>query len=226
MARDGFAVSINFATDESGAESVVQGIRSAGGLAWTARGDVREAESSQRVIDEVRSRYGRLDVLVNNAGRPLRLIAAEQCAWSDLQENLDIYLKAAFVCSLAAWPHFKAQGGGAIINIGSIAADSRPPARFMPYSIAKEAVWALTKSLAAEWGPSGVRVNMVSPGMTETALIGEITPRARMLAKAETPSRRLAVPEDVAAAVSYLASPGASQVTGENIRVCGGAVML
>lgn len=226
LARDHHAIAVNYASDRAGAEAVVGAIIQAGGRAVALAGDVRDPAAVERLVEETIRQLGGLSVLVNNAGTALRLKAAAQLGWDDMQANLDLYLRAPFLAAKAVLPHFQAQGGGSIVNLGSIAADSRPPAKFAAYAVAKEALWALTKNLAGEWGAHGIRVNLVSPGMTETALIGDIPAKARLLTKMDTPLRRLATPDDVANAVAFLAGDGAGHISGENLRVCGGAVML
>jgi 3-oxoacyl-[acyl-carrier protein] reductase len=114
---------------------------------------------------------------------------------------------------------------GRIVNIGSIYAWNSPPANLTGYVIAKAALKAFTKSLAVELGPKGVRVNMVSPGMTETDLISDVPERLRKVQAMQTPLRRLATPDDVARAVAFLCSDAADFITGADIPVCGGVTL-
>src|SRR5206468_11500179 len=112
--------------------------------------------------------------------------------------------------------------GGSIVFLGSIVADGTPPAQQLGYTVAKAGLSALARSLAVELGPKGIRVNVVSPGMTRTSMIETLPEKARMLAKAQAPLRQLADPLDIAQSVVFLLSPAASHITGETIRVCGG----
>lgn len=117
------------------------------------------------------------------------------------------------------------QKGGVLIFVGSIAADGVPPLHQVDYVIAKSALSAMARSLAVEYGPKSIRVNVVSPGMTLTERTSHLPEKARLLTKATTPLRRLAEPEDVANTISFLLSPAAEYITGETIRVAGGSVM-
>jgi 3-oxoacyl-[acyl-carrier protein] reductase len=115
---------------------------------------------------------------------------------------------------------------GRIINITTQYIDETPPVELLAYVTAKTALSGFTKSLAVEYAPFGITVNMISPGMTDTELIADIPEKSRLMTAAKTPLRRLAKPNDIAGAVCYLASEGASFITGETIRINGGQAML
>jgi 3-oxoacyl-[acyl-carrier protein] reductase len=117
------------------------------------------------------------------------------------------------------------QKSGRIVNIGSILTWSVPPAQWSAFVVAKTALKALTRSLAAELGPSGVRVNMISPGTTETESTAAIPERLRKLQAMQTPLRRLATPEDIAQTALFLCGEASQFITGADIPVCGGAGM-
>lgn len=110
--------------------------------------------------------------------------------------------------------------------VGSVVADGVPPVQQAGYAMAKSALTTLARSLAAEYGPKQIRVNVVAPGMTHTDMIAEFPERAKELTRMQTPLRRLGKPEDVAHAVAFLLSADASHITGETMRVCGGSVMV
>ena len=120
----------------------------------------------------------------------------------------------------------KAQGYGRIVAITSQVLDGAPTPKWTAYTVGKAALAAFARSLAVELGPAGITVNCVSPGMTETALIGDIPEKMRLVLARQVPLRRLATPEDVAAAVGFLVSPEADYITGETIRVNGGQITL
>jgi 3-oxoacyl-[acyl-carrier protein] reductase len=118
-----------------------------------------------------------------------------------------------------------ASGSGAFVFLSSIFADGVPPSQQTVYVTVKAGLAAMARSLAVEYGPKGIRVNVVSPGMTQTEMISNIPDKVKMLAKMNTPLRRLADSDDIAATIDFLLSPAARHITGENIRVCGGIVM-
>jgi 3-oxoacyl-[acyl-carrier protein] reductase len=117
------------------------------------------------------------------------------------------------------------RNSGCIVNIGSIVTRNVPPVNLTGYALAKSALKSFTRSLAAELGPKGIRVNMVSPGITETDLIADVPERLRKVQAMQTPLRRLARPEDVARAVLFLCSEAGDYMTGADIPVCGGFSM-
>jgi NAD(P)-dependent dehydrogenase (short-subunit alcohol dehydrogenase family) len=185
--------------------------------------DVREAEQASALIDRTIAEFGRLDILVNNAGRgshaPLRKMAAE--VWDN---DVSLNLNAAFYCAQAAYPHLSANGNGAIINISSLAG-VHGTMGVGAYSAAKAGLQQFTRVAAAEFGPKGVRVNCVAPGMiaTEIAQRGWAKTGFDAMAACQSfPLRRPGKPEEVAQAVLFLVSDAASYITGETLTVGGG----
>lgn len=185
--------------------------------------DVRKPEDAQRLIEQTMAALGRLDVLINNAGKgyhaPLRSMSAE--VWNN---DVALNLSAAFYCAQAALPHLAANGSGAIVNISSLAGVNGTVG-VGAYSAAKAGLQMYTRVAAAEWGPRGVRVNGVAPGMiaTERALAGWAKTGFDASKACEAfPLRRPGRPEEIAQAVVFLASEAASYITGETLVVAGG----
>ncbi len=185
--------------------------------------DVRSADEARALIEAAIAEYGRLDILINNAGRgtqaPLRIMTAEQ--WDN---DVALNLNAAFYCSQAAYPHLKAHGNGAIVNISSLAGVNGTMG-VGAYSAAKAGLQQFTRVAAAEFGPKGVRVNCVAPGMIATELARKGWAKTgfdAMGACAAFPLRRPGEPEEVARAVVFMASDAASYITGETLTVGGG----
>ncbi|GAA5201362.1 glucose 1-dehydrogenase [Rugosimonospora acidiphila] len=187
--------------------------------------DVRDVSSVARMVDAVRDRFGGIDILVNSAGGsfgdsfergPVLDLRPE-----DLIEGYRLNVVGTFICTKAVVPEMRARGGGSVVNIGSMAAYSA--ARGMAsYGATKAALNSLTRSMARELAPD-IRLNVVAPGHIDTPRTNgrrDEAKRARQLA--ETPMGRYGTPDDVAGAVLYLASPAASWVTGEVIRIAGG----
>ncbi|MGO8673075.1 MAG: SDR family oxidoreductase [Capsulimonadaceae bacterium] len=226
LALQGLKVAVNYANSIHEAQSVVREIEDAGGLAACFCADVGDTEQIQNLVNNVASTFGPVDVLVNNAWPRHVLRPFAETEWSEFERQWNMGVRAAFLCSHSVLPSMIERGIGRIINIGSIAADATPPINQSAYVVAKSALAALTRSMAAELGPKGITVNLVAPGMTDTTFIGDMPQKARMLAQAQTPLRRLARPEDIADVIAFLAGPGGSYVTGETVRVCGGSMML
>lgn len=185
--------------------------------------DVRDPVQAQSRIAEVADKLGRIDILVNNAGgarqQPLRHTTPE--AW---REAFELNVHSAFYWSTAALSHLIASGRGAIVNISSLAG-LHGTTGAGAYSAAKAALQMLTQVASAEWGPKGVRVNAVAPGMTATARVLAAWERSgydAIAACRDFPLRRPGAPEEVAEAVAFLASDAAAYITGEILAVGGG----
>lgn len=222
LAAEGAAVVVNYASDKAGAEKVVAEIAGREGKALAVQADVSKQADVRRLFGEAKKVFGRVDVLVNNAGvyefAPIEEVTAEHF---HKQFNLNV-LGLLFATQEAA-RHF-GPDGGSIVNVSSVVAGSPVPTGSV-YSATKAAVDAITRSLGRELGPRKIRVNAVNPGMVETegfrsAGIGESDFRRQV--EAQTPLGRIGRPEDIAPAVAYLASDEASWVTGETLYLSGG----
>jgi 3-oxoacyl-[acyl-carrier protein] reductase len=142
-----------------------------------------------------------------------------------LIRQFDIQVRGAFLCAKRALPAMVKAQAGSLVFVGSIFAEGTPPPQQAAYVVAKAGLAALARSLAVEYGPKGVRVNVVAPGMTQTDMLAHIPEKTKMLTRMNTPLRRLAEPSDVAEVISFLVGVGSRHVSGETIRVCGGLVM-
>jgi 3-oxoacyl-[acyl-carrier protein] reductase len=225
LAASGFAVIVNYSQSQEQAEEVVRSITAGEGRAMAFKADVTDSAAVQRMVNSARESYRHVAGVVNNAISRITIVDFEKCSWSDIQEALDVQIKGAFLICQAVLPDFLRTGHGVIVNIGSINSDNVPPTRMLPYNLAKASLVSFSKSLAVELGPKGILVNCVSPGMTQTDLIADMPEKSKMLAKMQTPNKRLGLPEDVAGVVGFLFSEKARHLAGQNIRVCGGAVM-
>jgi 2-deoxy-D-gluconate 3-dehydrogenase len=206
-------------------EETIARIRSAGGSAEVTALDVRDLGSITRCVDDVARRAGRLDILVNNAGVNVRKPALDVTE-ADWDTVLDVNLKGAFFMAQAAGRQMTTQdpSGGAIINISSIMGLGGYWDR-VAYCSSKAALINMGRVLALEWGPLGVRVNAVCPNFVITPLTEPLfaaNPDFTEDVMRRTPTGRLPTPEEVSAAVVYLASPGAASVTGQALAVDGG----
>ncbi|AYD03656.1 3-oxoacyl-ACP reductase FabG [Neorhizobium sp. NCHU2750] len=223
LAARGAVIAVAARSDRSAAETVVREIEAAGSTAAVFLGDVSKEDDADRLVDEVGSTLGRLDILVNNAA-VRRETPIEELAFSDWREVMGIALDGAFLMSKAAIPPLKKSGQGTIINIGGLTAYLGALHRAHVIA-AKAGLDGLTKALAHELGPYGITVNLVSPGMIDTNRqhAGASNPTHHQTTR--TLVGRRGTPEEVAAAVAYLASPQARFTTGQTLHVNGGAFL-
>ena len=185
--------------------------------------DLCDPEAVANAFTGVKERFGSLDILANNAGVSSRTSLYDYTL-EEFSKILDINLKAVFVCSQAAARIMKAQGGGVIINTGSIVGEYGQPAG-CGYPATKFAVNGLTKSLARELAKDQIRVNAVAPGITRTDMVAALPPEMVERISAGIPLGRTGEPLDIANAYLFLASDLASYVTGVTLRVDGGAMV-
>lgn len=225
LAADGFRVVVGYRADAERAGRTVEAIREGGGEATAVRADVGDPEAAAGLIETARQQMGGVGVLVNNASGRIGARPFDELRWDDVQAQLDVQVRGALTCSQAAAALMREHGGGRIVNITSQVLELAPAPGWTAYAIAKAGLATLSRHLAEELGPDGITVNCVSPGLTETRLVGDLPEKQRLIAARQTPLRRLALPEDVAGAVAYLASPSADFVTGQTLRVNGGRTM-
>ena len=226
LARKGYRVAVNYYRHPDRAAAVVASIEQAGGAACTAQADVRDAASVEAMLQSVTERLGAPTILVNAAIGELEPRPFNELSWNDFLAHMEYQVKAVFNLCQGMYPLMKAAGGGAVVNVLSQVTGGPPPVHMADYVAAKHALEGLSKALAAEWAGDGVRVNMVSPGLTRTELTEFQHERVFKMEAARTPLRRLATVEDIARAVAYLASEESAFLTGINLFVTGGQVML
>ena len=226
LADDGYSVTVNYRTDEAGAAAVVDHILRSHGRAVAIRADVTDRDQVRAMVHETVDRFGSLSAIVNNASGQLINRPFASLSEDDLTNQLRVQVYGAFYLIQEALPFLDKAANAAVVNIGTINSDAAPAPQLLSYTAAKAALASLTKSLAVEYGPRGIRFNIVAPGMTDTRMIADLPERGKMLARMQSPLRRLSDPADIADAVSFLLSPRARHITGETLRVCGGTVMI
>jgi 3-oxoacyl-[acyl-carrier protein] reductase len=222
LAAEGAAVVVNYASSREGADRVVQQIAAKGGKAIAVQADVAKPGDVTRLFSETKKAFGRLDVLVNNAGiyqpAPIAEVTPEH-----FHKHFDLNVLGLLLASQEAAKFF-GDSGGSIVNISSIVS-TYSPANLSVYSATKAAVDSITRSLAKELGPRKIRVNSINPGMVETEgfkAAGIHESEMRTQVEAQTPLGRIGLPQDIAPAAVFLASPDASWITGETLYISGG----
>jgi 3-oxoacyl-[acyl-carrier protein] reductase len=222
LAAEGAAVVVNYASSKEGADRVVAEITGKGGRAVAVQGDVSKASEVKRIFAEAKKAYGRLDVLVNNAGvyefAPLEEITEEH-----FHRQFNTNVLGLILATQEAAKLFGPEGGS-VINIGSSASSLTPPATAV-YTATKGAVDAVTHVLAKELGPKKIRVNSINPGMVETEgtrTMGVIGSDFQKQLEAQTPLGGIAQPEHIAPIAVFLASADSGWLTGETLLASGG----
>ena len=207
--------------DRAGAEAVAEALSAKGGRALALACDTSKPESISAAAEAARRRAGPCDVLVNNAGI-LRAGALESLSLADWNETLAINLTGYFLCAQAFGRQMLDAKRGSIVNIASIAGNE-PQLRSGAYSASKAGVLVLSRQIAVEWGPSGIRSNAISPGLIRTPMSEAFYAAPGIVERrtAVIPSRRIGTPEDIAEAVLFLASDRAAYVNGAEIAVDG-----
>ena len=220
LAGEGMTVAVNVRSHMDEAQAVVQEITAAGGQGFAVLADVSDRDAVDSMVNRVQQRYGRLDVLVNNAA-VREEVAFDQMEFESWRNALAVCLDGAFHCAQAALPLLKASDRASIVNIGGLTAHTGASKRVHVVT-AKAGLVGMTRALATELSPQGITVNCVSPGLIDTSRAGN-TPHHHAVHR--TLVGRAGLPEEVAEAVCGLAGPKARYVTGQVIHVNGGAYL-
>jgi len=220
LAQAGAVVVVND-VDAAAAEAAVKEITDTGGRAVAEVAAIGPSEAAQALVDRAVSEFGRLDVMVTNAG-----VLRDKVLWKMTDDDFDtvvqVHLRGTFTCARAAAVRFREQGeGGRIIVVGS-PAGQRGNFGQTNYAAAKFGVIGFTKTWSRELGPKGIRVNAVAPGFVETPILATIPDKVLQHMREQVPMHRLGKPEEIANVYAFLASDEASYINGAVIEVSGG----
>ena len=225
LAGLGAKVAVHYNRSAEAAEAVVAAIADAGGDAFAIAADLAETGTGEPLVTAAAERLGRLDILVNNAGAILDRRPFMELSLDLYQAALDLNVRSVIEVSQAAVPHIAAQGGGSIVNVGSIAGANGGGPGSAHYACAKAYIHNLTRAMATELAPKGIRVNALAPGVIDTPFHAA-TPAERMESmKQAVAMRRLGTAEDCVGPVVFLASGMSDYVTGQILHVNGGQYM-
>ena len=226
LAGYGARVAVGYHGNREGAEGTVRQITDSGGRAVAIPADLRHVENIQRLVQQTEAALGPIDILVNNAGSLVKRFPIRELTEAGWDDVLTLNLKSAVFCSQAVAPGMIARRAGAIVNVGSVAGHNGGGPGAGPYAAAKAGLVAMTKSLAKELAPHGVRVNAVAPGVIDTPFHEEFsTPEMMRNFINMIPLGRIGTPLECAKAIAFLASDAASFIVGETLEVNGGQMM-
>jgi 3-oxoacyl-[acyl-carrier protein] reductase len=225
LAQDGFDIAIHYHRNADEAKSIKEEIIKMGRKAMIVKGDIMSLPDVENITNEVVRNFETITLVVNCATTSVPNIKYYNLNWENIQQQIDIDVRAAFNIQKCLVPVMEKSRYGKIVYITALSIE-KPGSERIHYITAKSALHGFMKALALELAPKGIRVNAVSPGMTDTVLIADIPEKTRLLTAAQTPLRNLAKPEDIAGAISFLASSRSDFITGETIRVNGGQTMI
>ena len=226
LAKSGFRMALHYHSNKSKITDLLSVLHDENIDALGFMADLNNYNEIKTLVDDVINRFGKIDVLVNCATPKTPSISIDNLDYFEYEKHLNFNIRANFYLIQNVLPNFKSNKGGKVIFLTSLYSDSVPPQGLSYYVTAKHALNGFMKSMSIELAKYAITVNAVSPGMTETELISDVSEKARMLLKAKIPLSRLASSEDVAGVVDFLASDAASYITGETIRINGGQSMI
>lgn len=225
LAKDGFDIAIHYHKNKKSADDIKDQVVAFKKRAIVVNADVADFKQVEEMVAKIVRQLDTITVVVDCVASNIPNIKIKDLSWSNIQEHFDINVKGAFNIQKSVIGLMEENGYGKIIYITTLAIE-KPNSEWLHYITAKSALYGFARASAYELAPKGIMVNMVSPGMTDTELIADIPEKVRLLTESQTPLKRIAQPEDVSGAISFLASEKSDFLSGETIRINGGQVML
>ncbi|MFC2107376.1 SDR family oxidoreductase [Bacteroidota bacterium] len=225
LAQDGFNILIHYNNNKRKAVSICDEVLKLNRKAVIFQADIADEKSIDELINFGIRKFDHIDMFVNCAASAIPPIKAMDLLWADFIHQLELNIKVNIQVFKRIIPTMIANKYGKIVTIGTVYAD-KPNLNLTHYITAKAALDGFTKSMALELAPKGINVNMISPSVISTELTSDIPEKVKLLTIAQTPLRRMATPEDVAGAISFLVSEKSNFLSGENIRLNGGQIMI
>lgn len=222
LAAAGYHVALSYHSNQSAANEVASRIREHEVRCQTYPADLSNEDAASELVRKVTRDFGRLDVVLHAASQPLKSLSVMELSPADYRDYWRVHVEAALALVKAAVPAMGERRFGRLIFLGTSALFGAPPAKMAAYVSAKQALWGAVRCLAQELGPQQITANMISPGMTITELTDNIPARMKEAEARKVPLRRLAVPEDIASVVAFLASDASAYLNGQNIPLTGG----
>jgi 3-oxoacyl-[acyl-carrier protein] reductase len=225
LAEKGFNIILHYRSNHEEAEKIKLEVSKYNVDVMTVKSDIINFDEVIEMAEKIERKFNYLTALINCSTPKIPTINFSSIEWSDISKHIDLNIKGSFNLIKCLLPLMEKKMYGKIVNITTQYIDD-PKLNLLHYITAKSALQGFSKGLATDLASKGIRVNIVSPGMTITDLISDVPERIRLLTEARTPLNRLALPEDVAKAITYLVLPDSDFLTGETIRVNGGQVMI
>jgi 3-oxoacyl-[acyl-carrier protein] reductase len=225
LAANGIPVILQFQRNRNSVDALAREIVELGGEAHCLQADLR-LQSEVLKLASASMGFGQpVRGLVHCASLPIHSTAIDQLEWTDISEHIDVAGKSFYLLIKSLMPALIESGGASVVAVSTQAIEETPAKGWLSYLVGKNVLSSIVRSVAVEFGPDGVRANIVSPGMVDSELVSDIPERVKLTVKQNTPVRRLCEPSDVADAVHFLISEKSGFISGETIRVNGGILM-
>ena len=225
LAKDGFDIVIHYFNNKAKADKLKKQLVKQDTKAVVVSGNIVSLSSVQEIKENALRAFSNISVIVNCSTIPVAAVKFSKLEWEDIQSHYDANIKGSFNLLHTFVPDWEKKSFGKFIALTTLYTE-QPKTELLGYITGKTALNGFIKALAFELAPKGIRLNLVSPGMVDTSLIADVPEKVRLLSAAQTPLRILATAEDVAGAISFLASDKSNYLIGETIRVNGGQFML